>query len=357
MAHEHDKDVIAREGDPDDTGQSELASAYLELKQQYDQLVRKNLAGVFRTTVQGRFIECNDSMARILGYAGREALLGVQAQDLYVDAEDRERFLRDLRERGQLVNYEIVLKHAKGHPVHVLENVHLHEAPDRPTTIDGTVIDITHIRQAELEQRALLNNYRQLMDRVRDGILIVRDDRVLYANPSAEGLAPDVQWLDAPFLERVHPEDRQAVEPAHTRRQVRCAFGQRRLLAGAKFAREIEDGVALGQRRACFEFKEQISGELARAGADLDDVRRAERHDLRRLCGQRLGEERREFGRGDEVAGSAELVCAARVVAEAGGVQRAFHEARERQPAAGSADFSGDQPAQCSAGSLGVGRG
>ena len=35
----------------------------------------------------------------------------------------------------------------------------------------------------------------------------------------------------------------------------------------------------------------QISGELARAGADLDDVRRAEGHDLRRLCGQRLGEE------------------------------------------------------------------
>ena len=149
----------------------------------------------------------------------------------------------------------------------------------------------------------------------------------------------------------------QAVEPADARHQVRRAFGQRRLLAGAKFAREIEDGVALGQRRACFEFKEQIGGELARAGANLDDVRCAEGHDLRRLCGQRLGEERREFGRGDEVAGSAELVCAARVVAEAGGVQRAFHEARERQPAAGSVDFSGDQPAQCSAGSLGVGRG
>jgi PAS domain S-box-containing protein len=178
VAEEHERNVIAREG-------TELASAYLELKQQYDQLVRKNLAGVFRTTVQGRFVECNDSMARMLGYTDREALMAVKAQDLYVDAGDRERFLFDLREHKQLVNYEAVLKHAQGHHVHVLENVFFHEPPDRPATIDGTVIDITTIRQAELEQRALLNNYRQLMDRVRDGILIVRDDHVLYANPSA----------------------------------------------------------------------------------------------------------------------------------------------------------------------------
>jgi PAS domain S-box-containing protein len=198
---------MAREG-------TELAGAYLELKQQYDHLVRKNLAGVFRTTVQGRFVECNDSMARMLGYKDREALMAVKAQELYVDAGDRERFLFDLREHKQLVNYEAVLKHAQGHHVHVLENVFIHEPPDRPATIEGTLIDITTIRQAEFEQRALLNNYRQLMDRVRDGILIVRDDQVLYANPSAEALVPDRQWLDAPFLERVHPDDREAVKDA-----------------------------------------------------------------------------------------------------------------------------------------------
>ncbi len=207
MAEGSNPDVLASEG-------AELASAYLELKQRYDDLVRKNLAGVFRSTVQGRFVECNDAMARMLGYKDREALMKVGVEDLYVDAGDRERFITDLKVRKQLVNYETVLRHARGHHVHVLENVSINEPPDRPATIDGTVIDITAMRQAELEQRALLNNYRQLMDRVRDGVLIVRDDRVLYANPSAEAIAPDHQWLGAPFLERVHPEDRQMVQEA-----------------------------------------------------------------------------------------------------------------------------------------------
>lgn len=207
MAEDHKPDVLAREG-------SELASAYLELKQRYDHLVRKNLAGVFRTTVQGRFVECNDAMARMLGYRDREALMAVRVQDIYVDHRDRERFIAELRERKQLTNYHAVLRHANGHEVYVLESVFINEPPDRPATIDGTVIDITAMHQAELEQRALLSNYRQLMDRVRDGILIVREDRVLYANPSAEALAPERKWLDAPFLERVHPDDQMTVREA-----------------------------------------------------------------------------------------------------------------------------------------------
>jgi PAS domain S-box-containing protein len=207
VADDRERDILVREG-------TELAGAYLELKQQYDHLVRKNLAGVFRTTVQGRFLECNDSMARMLGYADRESLMAVPVKELYVNAADRERYLFDLREHKHLVNYEAVLRHANGRHVHVLESVFINEFSDRPATIDGTLIDITAFRQAELEQRALLNNYRQLMDRVRDGILIVRDDRVLYANPSAEALAPDMRWLDQAFLDRVHPEDRSAVQEA-----------------------------------------------------------------------------------------------------------------------------------------------
>lgn len=109
---------------------TELASAYLDLKNQYDLLVRKNLAGVFRTTVQGRFVECNDAMARMLGYKDREALMSVHAGDLYVEADARQRFLDDLRKHGQLVNYEIALKRIDGRTVHVLENVFLNEQAD-----------------------------------------------------------------------------------------------------------------------------------------------------------------------------------------------------------------------------------
>ncbi len=207
MASDENNIVGAEQG-------TELANAYLDLKQQYDELVRKNLAGVFRTTLQGRFVECNDSLAHILGYPDRQALMALHVDELYMDPADRQRFLNDLRERGQLTNYEAVLRHRNGRAVHVLENVSMHGSIDRPSTIVGTLIDITTFRQSELEQRSLLNSYRHLIDRVRDGILVVRHDRVLYANPAAEAIATDRRWLGDPFLERIHPEDREEVEKA-----------------------------------------------------------------------------------------------------------------------------------------------
>jgi PAS domain-containing protein len=67
----------------------ELATAYLDLVQRYEQLVHRNVAGVFRSTLQGRLTECNDSLARMLGYADREALMRVPVRDLYLRPEDR----------------------------------------------------------------------------------------------------------------------------------------------------------------------------------------------------------------------------------------------------------------------------
>lgn len=35
---------------------------FTELQRRYDDLLNGNLAGIFRTTLEGRFMECNDAM-------------------------------------------------------------------------------------------------------------------------------------------------------------------------------------------------------------------------------------------------------------------------------------------------------
>ena len=103
-----------KSGEVPSTGQeatSELARAYLDLKRQYDDLVSRSLAGIFRSTVDGRFLECNDAMAHILGYADRDALMRHQAVDLYYSEAERNRFLDTLFRERRLTNFEIVLKH------------------------------------------------------------------------------------------------------------------------------------------------------------------------------------------------------------------------------------------------------
>lgn len=182
-----------------------------EFKRRYDNLVGKNLAGVFRTTITGAILECNQSLVDLLGFNSIGELMAIQVDDLYVDLVERQKYLEDLQVRKQLINYEVLLKHKSGKVLHVLENVFLREVPGRPTIIEGTVIDITAIRQDEMEQRSLLNNYRQLVDRIRDGVLVIQDGRVKYANPAAEHLFGIGALIGLDWIDLLEPQDREAV--------------------------------------------------------------------------------------------------------------------------------------------------
>ncbi len=191
----------------------DLAAAYDDLKRRYDDLVNRNPAGIFRTTLDGRFVECNDAMARIMGYDGREDLMRQPARELYHTDQDRQAYVEKLGRDKRLLNYEIRLKHKSGREVIALENVFLDEGPERETTILGMLQDITRIKQAETEQRALMANFRNLIEHIRDGLVVVQEGRVMYANPAAIDLF-DATLIGARLLDRIHPSDREKAEAA-----------------------------------------------------------------------------------------------------------------------------------------------
>ena len=81
------------------------------------------------------------------------------------------------------------------------------------------------------------------------------------------------------------------------------------------------------------------------ASAELEDPRRHLREQLRQLRCQRLGEQRRDLRRSDEIAAGRRIAQLARpggVVAEARRVERELHVAGERNPAAGGGDLGLD---------------
>jgi diguanylate cyclase (GGDEF)-like protein/PAS domain S-box-containing protein len=122
----------------------------------YRHLFERNLAGVFRTTVDGRILDCNESFARIFGYESRQEALEHPAWDFYLTAEDRNRALVRLQENQTLSNYEHCLRRRDGTLVWVLENGSLVEGPDgEATIIEGTLIDITERKRAEEQVKHL----------------------------------------------------------------------------------------------------------------------------------------------------------------------------------------------------------
>ena len=70
--------------------------------------------GLFRTTPDGRILDFNPAMVQMLGYPDLAALMAVNADDLYVDAEDRERW-REVVEREEIVrDFEARLRRRDG---------------------------------------------------------------------------------------------------------------------------------------------------------------------------------------------------------------------------------------------------
>ena len=108
-------------------------------EKRYRALFERNLAGVYRSTLDGRILDCNESFARIFGYASREEVLQQAAWDFYLKPEDREAAVAKLLERQTLTNYELCLRRKDGSTVWVLESENLIEGPDGSlSVIEGT---------------------------------------------------------------------------------------------------------------------------------------------------------------------------------------------------------------------------
>src|SRR6267154_53492 len=123
-----------------------LASA----EQRYRLLFERSLAGVIRTTLDARILDCNHACARILGYASREELIASPVTNRYVHREDQDVFLARLKEEKNLTHYEHCLRRKDGSPVWVLGSAHLVEAQNgAPAVREETLIDITERKKAE----------------------------------------------------------------------------------------------------------------------------------------------------------------------------------------------------------------
>ncbi len=169
----------------DVTERAETMARLEASEQRYRALLEQNVAGVFYSTVDGEWVDCNEAFASIFGYDSPEELMDGPVEALYPSPGDREALLEELRREGAVYNHELRLERKDGEPVHVLENSRLLEDPETGRReIIGTVIDITerkHLRD-RLEEMALhdeltgLPNRRLLRERA-DQAMTLADRR------------------------------------------------------------------------------------------------------------------------------------------------------------------------------------
>jgi diguanylate cyclase (GGDEF)-like protein/PAS domain S-box-containing protein len=172
-------------------------------ERRYRLLFERNHAGLFRTTLDGRILDCNSAFARILGYSSREDALTISALDLYGEPSDRESFLARLSRQRVLVNFELCLKRRDGSSVWVLANESLLEPEGGGEAVmEGSLIDITDRKRAE-QQSWHQANHDALTD-LPNRVLF--NDRLSLAIRHAQRrrLSLAVMYLDLDHFKRIN---------------------------------------------------------------------------------------------------------------------------------------------------------
>lgn len=133
-----------------------LAERHREAYQRrYQALFEQNVAGVFRTTVDGEILDCNQALAELLGYERPEEVVGTDAATHYADPDQREVWIEELRDDRLVRNFELHLRRRDGSDVWALMNAGLIEEEEtRGPLLAGTMVDVTEEKQLRDELEA-----------------------------------------------------------------------------------------------------------------------------------------------------------------------------------------------------------
>lgn len=148
----------------DITGEREAEAVLKSSDKRYRLLFEQNLAGVFRATLPGVLLECNEAFARILGYASPREIAGRSVLPFYVKPEARGALLEVMRLQRCVANYELQLRKRDGSVVWVLENMNMVADETHGTVLEGAIIDITKQKRVQEELKASCEKLQRAME-------------------------------------------------------------------------------------------------------------------------------------------------------------------------------------------------
>jgi len=110
--------------------------------------------GFLRADNDGYIIIANDAIAHMCKYSSPEEMIGLQMKELYANADDREYMISEIRSKGKLHNYELILKRKDGSIFWSLSNIKTFSDDNgKVLGTEGLIRDITSIKQTEEELR------------------------------------------------------------------------------------------------------------------------------------------------------------------------------------------------------------
>jgi len=127
----------------------------------YRSIIANSLEGIFQSTIDGKWITVNKSMALIFGYENEVEMMSNSVKQIYADEKDRIKIINELKKNGKVENWRIKLKRKDGSIAVVRLNDRLIKNESGETILEGNIYDITEQVKVEEEHKIIEEMLKQ----------------------------------------------------------------------------------------------------------------------------------------------------------------------------------------------------
>ncbi len=122
----------------------------------YRSLVQSAVYGIYRSSLEGKFLDVNPALIAMLGYNSADEVLGLDPKrEVFLDPNEQSRLIKEFERSGQLENLEVRWKRKDGDAITVRLSGRAANSPEEP----DQVLEI--IAEDVTEQRVLEDQFRQ----------------------------------------------------------------------------------------------------------------------------------------------------------------------------------------------------
>jgi PAS domain S-box-containing protein len=127
-------------------------AATRQAEEKYRSIFENSQVGIGRTRLEdGMFLDVNRRYAEIMGFGSPAELIGTRfASEFYVNPDDRKRILAELKQKGEVSNFEEQVRRPDGSMIWVLLSLHLNA---KESCIDFVLTDISEAKRDELARK------------------------------------------------------------------------------------------------------------------------------------------------------------------------------------------------------------
>ncbi|WP_457552499.1 PAS domain-containing sensor histidine kinase [Desulfobacula sp.] len=120
-------------------------------QESYQRLFTHVGCGVFISSKQGRFLDVNPTLLKMLGYQDKEEFLSLDlARDVYLSPEDRREYTQIIEKKGKVVDYELKWRRRDGHILYILlTSIVRYDTNGDILGYEGIVVDQTRRKKQE----------------------------------------------------------------------------------------------------------------------------------------------------------------------------------------------------------------